>query len=142
MVSLVARRGQTVYLNGVGHRDRENGVPMTADTIFRVASMTKPITSLAILMLFEEGKLQLTDPVSAYVSDFKSMKVWTLDGSATSKVWQRIGWGLCTEPDSCCSGSRRRPPTVTLQPASAKPLAIPAPIPVPPPVMATTFPAS
>lgn len=85
MVSLVARRGKIVYLEAVGHQDRENGLPMKTDTIFRIASMTKPVTSLAVLMLYEEGKLQLTDPVSVYIPEFEKMKVWTPEGEVDAE---------------------------------------------------------
>jgi CubicO group peptidase (beta-lactamase class C family) len=74
-VALVARGGKTVYLRSVGMRDREAGVTMTPDTIFRIASMTKPITSVAVLMLYEEGHFQLGDPVSRFVPEFKDAKV-------------------------------------------------------------------
>lgn len=57
MVSLIARRGKIVYLEAAGHQNREKGVPMKTDTIFRIASFTKPVTSLAILMLYEEAAL-------------------------------------------------------------------------------------
>ncbi len=80
MVSLVSRRGRIVYLEAVGDQNREKKIPMKTDTIFRIASMTKPVTSLAVLMLYEEGKLQLTDPVSEYISEFKETKVWTPNG--------------------------------------------------------------
>jgi CubicO group peptidase (beta-lactamase class C family) len=80
MVSLVARRGKIVYLDAVGHQNRAKNIPMRTDTIFRVASMTKPVTSLAILMLYEEGKIQLTDPLSKYVREFSEMKVIRPDG--------------------------------------------------------------
>ena len=81
MVSLVARRGKIVYLEAAGRQKREKGVPMRTDTIFRLASFTKPVTSLAVLMLYEEGKIQLTDPVSHYIPAFKDMKVVAADGS-------------------------------------------------------------
>jgi CubicO group peptidase (beta-lactamase class C family) len=80
MVSLVARRGKIVYLGAVGHQNREENIPMRSDTIFRVASMTKPVTSLAILMLYEEGKIDLTDPLSKYVPEFSEMQVIRADG--------------------------------------------------------------
>lgn len=80
-VSLVARKGKIVYLEAVGYQNREKKVVMETDTIFRVASFTKPVTSLAALMLYEEGKFQLTDPVSIYIPQFKDMKVVSADGS-------------------------------------------------------------
>jgi CubicO group peptidase (beta-lactamase class C family) len=74
-VALIAREGKTVYLESVGMRDRERGEEMTPDTIFRIASMTKPITSVAVLMLYEEGHFQLGDPVSRFVPEFKNTTV-------------------------------------------------------------------
>ena len=81
MVTLVARRGKIVYLEAAGHQNREKGVPMKTDTIFRIASFTKPVTSVAVLMLYEEGKIQLTDPVSQYIPAFKDMKVVGSNGT-------------------------------------------------------------
>src|SRR5689334_22918338 len=62
-VSLVARHGRVVYLDTAGMMDRDGRKPMKADAMFRIASMTKPITSLAAMMLYEEGAFQLNDPV-------------------------------------------------------------------------------
>jgi len=84
MVTLVARRGQVVHFEKFGMADREAGTPMTLDTIFRIYSMTKPITSTAILMLFEEGLLRLTDPISRYIPAFGQVKV--LDSTVGSGV--------------------------------------------------------
>jgi len=74
-VVLIARRGQIAYFEAFGYRDREAGAPMTRDAIFRIASMTKPIVSVAAMILVEEGKLSLSDPVSRYLPEFKNMKV-------------------------------------------------------------------
>ena len=75
LVTLVARRHQVVHLETFGLADVEAGEPMRADTLFRIYSMTKPITSVAVLMLVEEGLLRLTDPISAYIPAFKDVKV-------------------------------------------------------------------
>lgn len=74
-VDIVARKGKIVHFAAVGQRDIETKQPMTKDTIFRVASMTKPITGIAVMMMIEEGKIRLTDPVSRYIPEFKDMKV-------------------------------------------------------------------
>ena len=58
-VIMVARHGKLIYSSAVGMRDRENAVPMTLDTRFRIFSMTKPVTSAAVLMLYEEGRFHL-----------------------------------------------------------------------------------
>lgn len=74
-VTLVARRGKVVHFEARGYRDVESKEPMTTDTIFRIASMTKPITSVALMMLFEEGHFLLTDPVSKWLPEYGDMKV-------------------------------------------------------------------
>lgn len=66
-VVLVARKGRVGYLDTVGFRDKAAGAPMTPDAIFRMASMTKPLVSVAAMMLYEEGRLFVSDPVSKYV---------------------------------------------------------------------------
>lgn len=75
IVTLVARRGQVVHFEKFGMADVEAGQPMQDDTIFRIYSMTKPITSVAVLMLFEEGHFRLSDPVANYLPMFKNAKV-------------------------------------------------------------------
>jgi CubicO group peptidase (beta-lactamase class C family) len=74
-VLLVARSGKVVYLEALGYQDREKSIPMKPDTIFRIASMTKPVTSVAVMMLAEEGKIDLLAPVSLYLPEFKDVKV-------------------------------------------------------------------
>ena len=66
-VTLVARKGKVVHLECCGFRDAEEQLPMQPDTIFRIYSMTKPITSVALMMLYEKGKFQLLDPVSRFI---------------------------------------------------------------------------
>ena len=79
-VTLVARRGKVVHVEAHGLADLETRRPMQAGALFRMASMTKPLTAVSILMLMEEGKLLLSDPVSKYVAEFKSPRVavWRL----------------------------------------------------------------
>ena len=72
---LVARHGKVAYVTTVGYRDLASKTPLTEDTIFAIASMTKPITCVAAMMLIEEGKLSLDDPVEKYVPEFKSLHV-------------------------------------------------------------------
>ena len=81
-VTLVARKGKVVHFEAHGLADVEAGKPMATATLFRLASMTKPVTAVSILMLVEEGKLVLSDPVSKFVPEFKSPKVavWNLPG--------------------------------------------------------------
>jgi CubicO group peptidase (beta-lactamase class C family) len=74
-VGLVLQDGKPVYERAVGWTDKEAGTKMATDTIFRIASQTKAITSVAILQLMEEGKLNLTDPVSRFIPSFTDSKV-------------------------------------------------------------------
>jgi CubicO group peptidase (beta-lactamase class C family) len=79
-VTLISRRGEVAHLEAHGHMDLAAGRAMQPDTIFRLASMTKPVVSVAILTLFEAGKILLTDPVSAYLPMFKDLQVATPAG--------------------------------------------------------------
>ncbi len=74
-LTLVARHGEIVQLEAIGQRDSEAALPIELDTIFRIYSMTKPITSVALMMLYERGKFQLTDPVSKYIPAFGKTRV-------------------------------------------------------------------
>ncbi len=74
-VALVIYRGQRVVDNTIGFQDKEAALPMCHDTIFRIASMTKPVTSTAVMMLREEGLLKLSDPVAKYLPEFSEMRV-------------------------------------------------------------------
>jgi CubicO group peptidase (beta-lactamase class C family) len=88
-VIAVARKGKLIYFEAFGFRDKAAGVPMTKDTIFNIASMTKPMAAVAALQLYEQGKLLVDDPVSAYFPKFADMQVAVLDddGNAiTGKV--------------------------------------------------------
>jgi len=74
-VTLVARRGHIAWVKAQGMMDREAGKPMEPDALFRICSMSKPITSLAAMMLYEDGRFLLDDPVSKYIPEFKNPKV-------------------------------------------------------------------
>jgi CubicO group peptidase (beta-lactamase class C family) len=75
-VTLVLRRDHLVWFKAQGMADREAGKAMRTDTMFRICSMTKPITSVAIMMLYEEGRLMLEDPVSKYLPEFENAQVY------------------------------------------------------------------
>ena len=75
VVTLVARHGKVVWFKSQGALDREANKPMRNDAIFRICSMSKPVTSLAVMMLYEDGKFMLDDPISDYLPDFKNPKV-------------------------------------------------------------------
>src|SRR5262245_22335960 len=79
-VTLVARRGKVVHFEAQGLMDLEIKTSKRTDALFRLASMTKPITAVAVLMMMEEGKLVLSDPVSKFIPEFKNPKVamWTM----------------------------------------------------------------
>jgi len=77
---LIARKGKLVYASALGVRDPKGADPMRTDTIFRIYSMTKPMVSVAAMILVEDGALQLTDPVSKWLPAFKDMKVSTSGG--------------------------------------------------------------
>ena len=85
-VVLVARNGKVVYQEAIGARDPATGAPMTMDTIFRVYSMTKPIVSVGVMMLVEDGRLQLSDPVSRYLPELKGLKVGVEKKDATGQA--------------------------------------------------------
>lgn len=74
-VTLVVRHGRVAWFKAQGMMDREAGKPMSPDAMFRICSMTKPITSVAVMMLYEEGRFLLDDPVSKYLPEFKNAKV-------------------------------------------------------------------
>jgi CubicO group peptidase (beta-lactamase class C family) len=74
-VTLVMRHGQVAFFKAQGMQDREAGKPMRPDTIFRICSMSKPITTTAVMILYEEGRFLLEDPVSKYLPEFKNPKV-------------------------------------------------------------------
>ena len=75
MTTLLARHGQVVEFKTYGKANLETGAPIKEDTIFRIYSMTKPVTGVAMMVLFEEGKWRLDDPVTRYVPEFKNLRV-------------------------------------------------------------------
>ena len=85
-VSLVARHGKVVHHSAVGMKYREENIPMTTDTIFALASMTKPIVSTALMMLFEEGRFRLDDPISDWIPEYAEHKVLVNDGPRQHRV--------------------------------------------------------
>ena len=72
LVALVARRGKIIYNKAFGFAKIESNTPMLTDHIFRIASQTKAITSVAAMMLWEEGLFELDEPISKYISTFKN----------------------------------------------------------------------
>jgi CubicO group peptidase (beta-lactamase class C family) len=76
-VTMVARKGKVVHFETTGKADIDTGAPMKKDTIFRIYSMSKPITGVAMMQLFEQGKWQLNDPVSKHIPEFAGLKVYS-----------------------------------------------------------------
>lgn len=89
-VALVARHGRLAYLEAFGYRDREKQLPMAEDSIFRIASMTKPMVSIAIMMLAEEGRIRLVNPISAYLPELKSLQVGVEVAGAAGQAELRL----------------------------------------------------
>jgi CubicO group peptidase (beta-lactamase class C family) len=85
-VVLVARKGKVAYLKSVGMLDIDTKKPMQNNTIFRIASMTKPITSVAVMMLYEEGRFLLNDPVHKYIPEFKDLTVLNPERSTNGRT--------------------------------------------------------
>ncbi|MFT4887818.1 MAG: CubicO group peptidase (beta-lactamase class C family) [Pseudohongiellaceae bacterium] len=82
VVAAVIRDGKIVYLKALGQRDIEKSLPMTDDTLFRIYSMTREITSIAVLQLYEQGKFKLDDPIKMYLPEFENQRV-LLDSEST-----------------------------------------------------------
>ncbi len=76
VLCLVARHGEEAYFHAYGKRDVERGADITRDTVFRIYSMTKPITSVALMQLYEQGRFQLDDPVDRYIPAWKNLEVY------------------------------------------------------------------
>ena len=85
-VTLVARHGKIVHHSALGWKYREQDIPMTTDTIFYLASMTKPIVSTAVMMLLEEGRCRLDDPISEWIHEDADHRVWDSDGTRKRSV--------------------------------------------------------
>ena len=86
VVVIVARKGKIVYSGATGFQDKGANKPMTANSVFRIYSMTKPLVSVAAMLLVEDGVIQLTDPVSKFLPAFKDMQVSVATTSADGKV--------------------------------------------------------
>jgi CubicO group peptidase (beta-lactamase class C family) len=95
----VSRNGKLAHVSSYGARDREEGLPVESDTLWRIFSMTKPITSVAAMMLYEEGALQLTDPVSKFIPSFADLRVYaggsdqnplTVPATEPMRVWHLL----------------------------------------------------
>ena len=86
---MISRRGEPAYFRSFGQMDAERAKAVSDDTIFRIYSMTKPITSVALMMLFEEGHFQLSDPVSRFIPAWADHEVW-VEGSGEDMVTRPV----------------------------------------------------
>lgn len=80
VVTMMAKNGKVIHLESAGHQDLENNVAMENDTIFRIFSMTKPVTGAALMILHEQGKFEFSDPVEKHIPEFKGLRVAKSDG--------------------------------------------------------------
>jgi len=114
ILAMVARRGATVYANCLGMMDIEASKAVQFDTLFRIYSMTKPITTAAVMMLYEEGHLQLTDPMSRFIPGFEHVKVLareTESGLELADLEHEITiWHLLTHTSGLSYGSGENDP--------------------------------
>jgi CubicO group peptidase (beta-lactamase class C family) len=114
----VTRRGQVAHLSTYGRRDIENDLPVELDTVFRIFSMTKPITSVAAMMLYEEGAFELTDPISRYIPAFRDVQVYR-SGSAINPTLEPASepirvWHLLTHTAGLTYGFHHAHPVDTM----------------------------
>lgn len=110
-VTLVARRGKICHLEAQGWRDIERRIPLQTDSIFRLYSMTKIVTSVAVLMLYERGLLDLNDPAHRYLEGFKDLPVQAADGTLTPSARDITIYDLLRN----CSGLQPPPPADELR---------------------------
>ena len=90
-ITAVARKGKVVHFETVGYSDVEKQIPLQKDSLFRIYSMSKPITGVALMILLEEGKVRLNDPVSLYIPEFATTEVMVVneDGSTSREKLKR-----------------------------------------------------
>jgi len=92
MVVMIARKGKLVYQKAFGMQDKTKKVPMAADSIFRIYSMTKPVVTVAAMILIEDGRLSLDQPIAKYLPEFKDMKVGveSYDGATGAQAFYTV----------------------------------------------------
>ena len=99
VAALVARGGQVAHLSFQGSTEMGGGRPIDADTIYRIYSMTKPVTSVAAMMLFEEGALRLDHEVYRYIPEFQDVMVMGEDGQLHKPAVEQAGFAVLKAPD-------------------------------------------
>src|ERR1700676_966267 len=90
VVTMVARHGKVIEFEGTGNRNTAPNLPRQKDSIFRIYSMSKPITGVAMMMLLEEGKWQLNDPVAKYIPEFADLKVYATDANGNMVLKDQV----------------------------------------------------
>lgn len=110
-LAMIARNGRVAYSESWGQKNRESGEPMTEDTLFRIYSMSKPITAVALMMLYEEGKFFLNEPVAKYIPELANLQVAlsTADGGNTRIVSDGTQSRTIGEGDEDLTGQTRKP---------------------------------
>ncbi|MCZ6617390.1 MAG: serine hydrolase [Gammaproteobacteria bacterium] len=110
-LGMIARKGRIAYSKAWGMKDREAGIPMSIDTIFRIYSMSKPITGVALMTLYEEGRFFLSDPVAKYIPELANLQVAvsTADGNQTRIVSDGARSRTIGEGDKGQTGQTRAP---------------------------------
>ena len=113
-LATVSRHGKLAYVSSYGQRDAEAGLPVTTDTIWRIYSMSKPITSAAAMILYEEGAFQLTDPVSNFIPSFADVRVFSKGSDIRSVTVPAVEpvriWHLLTHTSGLTYGFHRSHP--------------------------------
>lgn len=122
IVTLVARHGKVVHAEKFGMQDIAANKPMAFDTIFRIYSMTKPIASAALMMLHEDARFHLSDPVARFLPEFEHLKVYGPDGQLVEPTREMIIHHLLTHTSGLSYGFHETAP-VDLLYQEAKPLA-------------------
>ncbi len=112
-VIAIARHGKLVALDAYGWRDKAAGVAMTTDTIFNIASMTKPMTTVGALMLYEQGKILIDDPLSKYFPKFAQMRVAARDADGEPTADTVTCCPISSVPTSRISSARPTRPAGT-----------------------------
>jgi CubicO group peptidase (beta-lactamase class C family) len=114
-LALVARRGRITYLHVAGWRDKEASLPVEHETRWRIYSMTKPVTTVAAMMLWEEGAFQLKDRISKWIPSFADSRVWSGEGSTPAALREPIRiWHLLTHTAGLTYGFHRAHPVDAL----------------------------
>ena len=100
----VARHGQLVHVGRYGLRDVENGLPVEDDTRWRIFSMTKPVTSVAAMMLYEEGAFELDDPIAKWLPEFAEPRVYVAGSAQKPVTVPRSSRSACGTCSPTCRG--------------------------------------